>query len=108
MTRATPTNRQASSSVASDNTRHFDGYRELRHSSSPHDNDDADVDLDPPSTQTKGGKLDTPTTNAKGYEEFLALLASPSNQEDASSVTPSPISSSASMDTLSIAEATEP
>ncbi len=43
----------------------------------------------------------------QGYEEFLALLASPSN-EDTSSVTPSPSSSSPSMDTLSIAEAQEP
>ncbi len=60
MTRATPTNRQASSSVAPDSNTHG----ELCHLSSPHDNDDAGVDLDPPSTQTKGGKLDTATANA--------------------------------------------
>ncbi len=57
----------------------------------------------------RGGRSD------QAYEEFLALLASPSNHEDMSSATSSPSSltassssSSSSMDMISIAEAQEP
>lgn len=89
--RATPTpaNRRASVSFACDN---------VHNTSTANDHN------------LRGGRSD------EGYEEFLALLASPSNHEDMSSATPSPLplslltgsSSSSSIDTLSIAEEQEP